>query len=226
MKIIKEIENVSAKLSMIYMASLYKLGSFEAFKEADEFVKNRQIDQNKRDCEITIRQIYTLFAINQEQYELAYDELLKERSLFYLTHLKILVLIKSNRLKDAFNVLNTYVNQVIPKFKGNGGRLGIVHEVIKMLSDKILESDDDEMKKLFTDLMSKLDDNANLVEDSLEALIVRPPKKLENSSKRMIKKPNNVQQKDSTSTTKSKQKQSLNIHQLKIGNSLFPNTTK
>ena len=73
---------------MIYMASLYKLGSFEAFKEADEFVKNRQIDQNKRDCEITIRQIYTLFAINQEQYELAYDELLKERNLFYLTHLK------------------------------------------------------------------------------------------------------------------------------------------
>ena len=207
---------------MVHMATLYKLGSSEAFKEADEFVKNKQIDQNDRDSEITIRRIYTLFAIKQEKYDLAYDELLKERNLFYLTHLKILVLIKSNRVKDAFNVLNTYVNQVIPKFKGNGGRLGIVHEVMKMLSDKIRESDDDEIKKLFTELLPKLDGNANLVEDSLEALIVRPTKELDNVRKRMIK--NKVQQKGSTSTTKSNQQ--MSIHQLKIGNSLFPNRTK
>ena len=71
-KIIKEIENMSAKLSMVHMATLYKLGSSEAFKEADEFVKNKQIDQNDRDSEITIRRIYTLFAIKQEKYDLAH----------------------------------------------------------------------------------------------------------------------------------------------------------
>lgn len=150
------------------MAALYKIGTKEAFKEAQSLY-GRMIKNGGR---ATL--IFALFAHNMGKLEVAYkaltnDNYTSKKSKFN-TNLKLKILTKAERLKDALTLIRT---EMLPMYACDSS-FAIVYKVMQELAEKVKSSQDDELITEMTELCQILDDTVAMTEDSVEQLVFAP----------------------------------------------------
>lgn len=158
---------LSAEDATLAMASLYKLGTDEAFEKASETLQNLPKQLNRK-WKRSI-QIYSLFALSRGECGLAYDVLndSSDTASRRDTNLKLAILTEVGRLEEAIELIQSDMNHLRGKMLLS---FEVMHKLANAIKEKYPPSSD--VAKEFSSMCKILDDTALLEEVTVGEMVM------------------------------------------------------